>query len=158
MFARLAIELLILLVCISVFPVTVLMAVHIDGTLSPLLAVLVRGMLAGGGGPWGTSLWLWVKFLAPYLVVQVIRYGVWATGRSIDRSWGFFVGSVFFTVMAGALLWKSMDLLYFMYALDDLPEQLTQFVNMEGWNLLVGTGSMIMALYSLSIFFYLRRR
>ncbi|MEW6351414.1 MAG: hypothetical protein AB1646_20365 [Thermodesulfobacteriota bacterium] len=157
MLTRLAIELLILLMCVSAFPVAILMAVHLDGTMSPVLAVLVRGMFSGGAGPWGTSLWLWLKLLAPYLAVQVVRLGLWATGRSLHRSWGFFAGFLFFAAMGGVLVWKSMDLLYFMYALDDIPAQFAQFVHMEGWDLLVGTGSMLMAFYSLSIFLHLRR-
>ncbi len=155
MFTRLAIELLILLVCMSVFPVTVLMVAHVDPN-NQVFASLLRGVFSRGIGPWGTSPWLWVELLAPYLLVLVVRLGLWATQRSLDRSWVFLAGFVFFAAMGGALLWKSLDLLYFMYALDDLPAQLVQFVHMEGWDTLVGAGSMLMALYSLAIFFHLK--
>jgi hypothetical protein len=156
--ARLALELLILLGCVSVYPLTVVLLVHQKETLSPLFHFLARGMFSGGSGPWGTSIWLWVKILAPYIVVQFLRLTLWLTGKSFDPRWFLLLSFAIFAAFGGLLLWKALDLLYFMHVLGDLPDELAQFWSLEWRDLFIGTASTVTAWYSLSLFFHERRR
>ena len=62
-------EILILVLSLAVFPTTVILLLAYNDSLNVGLAFFGR-MIAGGIGPGGTSLTLWVKLFSPYLVLQ----------------------------------------------------------------------------------------
>ena len=141
MYGRIAFELFVLLGCVSVYPLTVAALVLQNQMLSPLFALLTRGMFVGGEGPWGTSVWLWARVFAPYVLVQSVRLALWLTDRSFESRWFLLAGFAMFSVIGGALLWKALDLLLLMRALGDLPGELGQFFTLEGRDLFLGTAS-----------------
>ncbi len=140
------------------YPFTLAVLVHQNETLSPLFALLTKGMFIGGDGPWGTSIWLWVRIVAPYAVVQSGRLALWLTGRSFEPRWLLLLGFAALMTLGGALLWKAGDLLYFMHAMGDLPGELDQFFAMEWRDLCVGTASTATACATLYLFLTGRRR
>ncbi len=130
-------EILIFVLSVAVIPAA-LSAVRLhEGSLGPDLSRLIAGMVIGGTSP-GVA-WLAILFiiLGPYLIIQGFRGLRWA-GRSVQgKRWtNLYFSAVFFSGAAWALL-QAWDLYAFMCAMGDIPEELIQFVEIEGLNVLI---------------------
>lgn len=151
-------ELVILLVCLALFPAAILVLLIENNTLYPGTALLAREMLSRGVGSVDTTLALWIKFWSPYLMVQTVRAYLWAQRTSYGKRWAnlYFFGLL--TAICVWCLWRAWDLFYFMYALGDIPAELGQFLRLEAANLLVAAGSFLMALRCLRVFVILKSK
>jgi hypothetical protein len=140
-------EIVLLLVCLAIFPAVLVLALISAGALGPGMQYLARELASGQSGTSGISPVLWFKFIAPYLVVQAIRAYLWGQRSLSGRRWAhlyFFAVSV----VAGAWsVWQAWDLFYFMYALGDMPAELLQFVHLESANLMIAALSIAIAVY-----------
>jgi hypothetical protein len=146
-------EILILVLSLAVFPAAliILLLVYKD-PLGMDSVFLAQEMMAGGIGPGGTSLTLWVKLLSPYLVLQAIRGFLWSQRSLVGRRWANLYFSVLAAFWAGRSLWGAWDLFYFMYALGDMPAELIQFLRLEATGLLTFVACALIAIYCFSIF------
>ena len=151
-------ELLIFLVALSVFPLIVLFVLFYSDSWTLGRAFLSRELLSGGSGPGGTTLTLWVRLISPYLVIQSIRAYLWAQRSLQGKRWGNLYFAILLAAVGGWSVAQAWDLFYFMYALGDIPEELVQFVQLEASNLVVGVGSIVLAVYCFRIFLDPRRK
>jgi len=138
-------EILILAGCLALFPAAGVALLYWGGSLSAGVTFLAREAFAGGLGPGGLPWTLWAKFVSPYLIVQAIRAYYWSQRSLIGRKWANLYFSALLISLAAWSLWKSWDLLEFMYAMGDIPAELLQFVQLEAEDLLVGTVAMVLA-------------
>ena len=92
-------EILVLVLSLAVFPTTVMLLLAYNDSLNVGLAFFQHEMIAGGIGPGGTSLTLWVKLLSPYLVLQAIRGFLWSQRSLVGRRWA----NLYFSVLARIL-------------------------------------------------------
>jgi hypothetical protein len=145
-------EIVILALCLAIFPGLVLALVYFRGSWNVGVAFLTREVFSGGQGPGGTSLILWAKLFVPYLAVQCVRAYAWSRRSLTGRKWGNLYFSFLLALLAAWSVWKCWDLFYFMYALDDIPGELMQFFRLEGTNLGIGAASLILAIQRFSVF------
>jgi len=145
-------ELLVFVASVSILPMFALVVLSQQYSLNTMLAGALREMLAGptysGHGPAA----LWVRILTPYLLLQGIRAWYWSQKSIVGRRWAYLYFSL---VFFGACLWwlsAAWDLFYFMYALGDIPGEIGQFLELEGSDLVMGFGALLLALYSVLIF------
>jgi hypothetical protein len=151
-------EILILVLSLAVFPAAVVLLLAYNGFLNVGLTFLAHEMLLGGAGSGGTSISLWLKLLSPYLVVQVIRGFLWSQRSIAGRKWANLYFSVLATSASAWLAWEVWDLFYFMYALGDMPAELTQFFRLEAYNLLTLLCCLFLAVYCFAVFLDPRRK
>lgn len=119
---------------------------------------LAPDIFAGGIGPGGTSLTLWVRLFSPYLVLQAIRGFLWSQRSLVGRRWANLYFSVLAAFWAGRSLWGAWDLFYFMYALGDIPAELIQFFRLEATGLLTFVACAVIAIYCFGIFLDPKRK
>lgn len=97
---------------------------------------------------------LLMKVVAPYLIIQAMRAYKWSqSGITGLRYANLFYASL----TMGAVIWfwsQSLELLYFMHAMDDLPAEIPQFVNMEASNLLIGGISLYLSIRCFKVYLY----
>ncbi|MFC1835381.1 hypothetical protein ACFL2Q_11705 [Thermodesulfobacteriota bacterium] len=141
-------EILILAGCLCILPVFAIFVLYQYGALdldllyrydSLQLGLLypIRRILLGGVMNTLDLLAVFFWWVSPYLITQAVRAYVWSKKSLSGRKWANFY---FFTILAvGAVFFfaKALDLLYFMYALGDMPEELVQFFELEGVNVLL---------------------
>jgi hypothetical protein len=151
-------EILILVVSLAVFPAAVILLLAYKDPLGMGSAFLAHEMIAGGIGPGGTSLTLWVKLFSPYLVLQAIRGFLWSQRSLVGRRWANLYFSILAAFWAGRSLWGAWDLFYFMYALGDIPAELIQFFRLEATDLLTFVACALIAIYCFGIFFDPKRK
>jgi hypothetical protein len=151
-------EILILVLSLAVFPAAVILLLAYNDSLNMGLAFFAQEMAAGGIGPGGTSLTLWVKLFSPYLVLQAIRGFLWSQRSLMGRRWANLYFSVLAASWAGRSLWGAWDLFYFMYALGDMPAELIQFFRLEAAGLLTFAACAIIAIYCFGIFLDPKRK
>jgi hypothetical protein len=151
-------EILVLVVSLAVFPATVILLLAYNDSLNVGLSFFAHEMIAGGIGPGGTSLTLWVKLLSPYLVLQAIRSFLWSQRSLVGRRWANLYFSVLAASWAGRSLWGAWDLFYFMYALGDMPAELIQFLRLEATGLLTFVACAVIAIYCFGIFLDPKRK
>lgn len=148
---RILLEIVILVLCLAVFPVLVLaFLVYVD-SLRAGLAFLAREAFSGGWGPYGTSLSLWIKFLSPYLIVQAARAYSWARRSLTGRRWANIYFCLLALFMGARSFWRAWDMLYFMYALGDMPQEMGQFVQLESVNLSIALVGLVLFVHCLIV-------
>jgi hypothetical protein len=151
-------EILILVLSLAVFPTAVILLLAYNDSLNVGLGSFAHEMIAGGIGPGGTSLTLWVKLFSPYLVLQAIRGFLWSQRSLVGRRWANLYFSVLAASWAGRSLWGAWDLFYFMYALGDMPAELIQFFRLEATGLLTFVACVLIAIYCFGIFLDPKRK
>ena len=152
-------EILILVLSLAVFPVAVvILLLAYKDPLGMGSAFLAHEMIAGGIGPGGTSLALWVKWFSPYMALQAIRGFLWSQRSLVGRRWANLYFSVLAASWAGRSLWGAWDLFYFMYALGDMPAELIQFFRLEATDLLTFLACALIAIYCFGIFLDPKRK
>ena len=151
-------EIPVLVLSLAVFPTTVMLLLAYNDSLNVGLAFFQHEMIAGGIGPGGTSLTLWVKLFSPYLVLQAIRGFLWSQRSLVGRRWANLYFSVLAASWAGRSLWGAWDLFYFMYALGDMPAELIQFFRLEATDLLIFVACTLVAIYCFGIFLDPKRK
>lgn len=151
-------EALILLGCLTIFPAIVVLVLIHSGSLNTGMTYFAREMFSGDTGPGGISLSLWFKFLSPYLVIQSLRAYWWAQGSLTGRRWANLFFFILLSIIGGWSFVQALDLLYFMYALGDIPAELFQFLNLESSNLIIALGSLFLAVHCFRVFLNPRRK
>ncbi len=147
-------EIFIFALCVSIFP-GALFALYVQGEIgqSQLMALAREIASTAISGPW-PIISLLGKLLTPYLIVQAVRAYKWSR-LSVT---GLRYSNLYYALlMFGLVVWfwgQSSDLLYFMYAMDDLPAELPQFLEMEAANLLMGALSLYLAISRFRVFLY----
>ncbi|MBI5568954.1 MAG: hypothetical protein HY914_03330 [Desulfomonile tiedjei] len=145
-------EALILVLSLALFPLAIIVfLVHGDSASAGVAAVL-RGVFSRTWSAGSPSLGLVFQFVAPYLLVQCVRGVVWAQRSLRGRRWAH----LYFTVLlTGAAVWsfsEAWDLFYFMYALGDMPGELMQFLELQGRNVLIFGGSVLLGIHCFKVF------
>jgi hypothetical protein len=140
-------ELAILIGALLIWPILLgLVTAGNDGYLPNISYILTRiiASLSMPGVEWLTVAAL---IIAPYLTIQAIRAFRWSRESVLGRR----MANLYFAALLGAcafwFAWKAWDLLYFMYMLGDLPEELGQFVEIEGPGVVMAILATVMAVY-----------
>ena len=145
-------EALILGLSLALFPLAIIVfLVHGDSSSAGVTAVL-RGLLAGVWDSGSPSVGLALRVVTPYLLVQAVRGFVWAQRSLIGRRWAHLYFALLLGAAAAWSFWEAWDLLYFMYALGDIPGELIQFFRLQGRNVLIFIGSVLLGVHCLRIF------
>lgn len=131
-------EIAIFSVCFLIFPGAVLL-LYLRGEIgqAQLMALARELVSADTAGPWPV-VYLLARMLIPYLFVQAIRAHRWAKQNVTGLRYANLYYSIMLLVTALWFWGHSWDLFYFMYAMDDLPGEIPQFIELEALNLLVG--------------------
>jgi hypothetical protein len=145
-------EVIILYLCLAIFPVAVILFVIYNDSLSAGMAILSRGVLFWGAGQTGLSLAILVRLIAPYLIVQAIRAFRWSQRSLAGKKWANLYFSVLLVFLAGWAFWSAWDLFYFMYALGDIPAELLQFIRLEWSSVMICMTSSLLAFRCFAIF------
>ncbi|MBM3301380.1 MAG: hypothetical protein FJY85_15685 [Deltaproteobacteria bacterium] len=152
-------EIGILLLGLASFPaILILVLVYSDRLQTEVGMLYISRELVTGEGALG--LWffsLWFKLLAPYLVIQAVRAYRWAHRSEAGKKWANLYFCSLLVMIGTRSLYVAWDLLYFMYALGDLPEELLQFLQLEGVNLGIGSLSLALAVRCFRIFLAAKR-
>lgn len=145
-------EIIVFTCCLLILPLVLIILVLQGDSSGVSQFFLSREMLAGGCGPGGTSLILWMKLVLPYLGVQAVRGYLWAKRSSIGRKWVNLYFTFLLASIGGWSFLQAWDLFYFMYALDDIPAEIPQFFELEGHNVIIAVASFVSAAYCFRIF------
>jgi hypothetical protein len=145
-------EVIILYLCLAIFPVAVILFVIHSDSLTAGMAVLSRGVLFWGASSTGPSLAVLMRFIAPYLIVQALRAFRWSQRSLVGKKWANLYFSVLLAFIAGWAFWTAWDLFYFMYALGDIPGELPQFFQLEWSNVLIFITSSLLSVRCFAIF------
>jgi len=145
-------EVLVLGLCLALFPLAIIVfLVHGDSASAGVAAVL-RGVFSRAWSAGSPSLGLAFQFIAPYLLVQCVRGVLWAQRSLTGRRWAHLYFAVLLTAAAVWSFSEAWDLFYFMYALGDMPGELIQFFELQGRNVLIVGGSVVLGIHSFRIF------
>ena len=106
----------------------------------------------------GTFLVLGIKLIAPYLIVQAIRGYLWSQKSRTGRKWANLYFSVLLAAVAVWAFWNAWDLFYFMTAMGDMPEELGQFVELSGMDVLVFAFCSFLSVHCFRVFLKPDRR
>jgi hypothetical protein len=145
-------EVIILYLCLAIFPVAVILFVIYNDSLSAGMAIVSRGLLFWGASQAGLSAAILMRLIAPYLIVQAIR-GYWWSRRSlVGKKWANFYYALLLVSMAGWAFWRAWDLFYFMYALGDIPAEIPQFLELEWSSVLILVSASMLAIRCFLVF------
>lgn len=147
-------EIIILTVCVSIFPGAILL-LYLRGEIGQAqLLVIARELVATEMvGPW-PMISLVGKIFIPYFVVQAMRAYYWSKRSIKGLRYANLYYSIMLLIAVGWLWGKSWDLLYFMYLMEDLPAELPQFIELEALNLLVGALSLYTSYRCFKVYLY----
>ena len=146
-------EMVVLVISLATFPVLAVVLLLYTGSLESF-----GSLFSGGGidmrtmGPGGIPLALWARLLAPYIIVQAVRALRWSQRSNTGRRWANLYFSAVLTILG---VWSSLqawDLLYFMYAMGDMPHEFAQFLKLEASNLVVAAVSFALGAYCFCVF------
>lgn len=130
-------ELLILIVSIGALPLIAVIYLIQNDSMNFELVFFIRQLLSGGGDIMGSSINLWFKVIAPYLIVQSIRALLWSKKSLTGTKWANLYFALLLTGLGGWSLKQAWDLFYLMYILGDVPGELMQFFKLEGHHLFI---------------------
>lgn len=147
-------EIAIFIVSVSIFPGAILI-LFLRGEIGQTqLMGLARELMSVDIAGFWPLLSLLMKMVAPYLLIQAMRAYKWSQA-SIT---GLRYANLYYALLSmGAVIWfwsQSLDLLYFMHAMDDLPAEIPQFINMEASNLLIGGISLYLSIRCFRVYLY----
>jgi hypothetical protein len=153
-------EAIILIGCLSLFPAVLVVVFSQTESVGGALQILAKGLFSSsiGHGPM-TIAALWLKVIAPYLLIQTWRAYSWSRSGSTGRKWA----NLYFAFMGAlASVWfflQTWDMLTFMYGLGDLPAELAVFLRLEGTNTSLSVLCAGLSIYCFTVFLgCLRRR
>lgn len=147
-------EIAIFFVGVSIFPGAILI-LFLRGEIGQAqLMTLARDLMSVDIMALWPMMSLIFKLITPYLIIQAIRAYRWSQ-KDIT---GLRFANLYYALMAGAgVIWfwgQSWDLLYFMYAMDDLPAEIPQFINLEASNLLIGAFCLYFSIRCFRVYLY----
>jgi len=142
-------EILIFLVCITVFPLLTLSLLGQHHSYSALLGMALREVFLGLGYSEHGFVTQLMRLVTPYALLQAVRAYGWSQASLVGRRWAHAYYATILFIMGTWLVLTAWDLFRFMYALGDIPAELVQFVELEGLGLIIGIGSYILCLYCL---------
>lgn len=152
MWWKILVEILVLIGSLAIFPATVIVLFILSDSSTASRVFFSGEVLNGLTVSGGAIPYLWLRFLAPYLVVQAIRAYFWSQRSLTGRQWANLYFAILLFFIGGWSLWNAGDLFYFMYALEDIPEELLQFVELEANNLIIAAASLCLTVYCFRIF------
>ena len=152
MWRRILREVIILYLCLAIFPVAVILFVVYNDSLSAGMAILSRGLLFWGASHAGFPTGMIVRLVTPYLVVQAIRGHRWSQRSLVGKRWVNLYFSLLLVTIAGWAFWTAWDLFYFMYALGDIPAELPQFFELEWSSFLIFVTASLLAVRCFAMF------
>lgn len=140
-------EIAIFLLSITLLPVLTIAVLTQQHSYSGVLSIGLREVSLGISYSELGVARLLIRLLTPYALIQAVRAYNWSQGSIVGRRWAHaYYASVLFLVGTWSL-WVAGDLLYFMYALGDIPAELSQFAELEGTNVILGLGSYVLSWY-----------
>ncbi len=145
-------EFLILAGSFSILPALVLALLAQQHSWDMLLSSAVREVFSGRVFSDQPRIGLWVRILAPYILVQSIRAWYWSQRSTVGKRWAYLYFSVLFAGVACWSLSSAWDLFRFMSALGDMPAEIGQFFELEGSNLVIGLGAAFLTFHCARIF------
>jgi len=145
-------EIIVLAVSLAVFPAVAAVLLYCTSSLGAGLAVFSHRLDLGTSGPGGIPLELWIRLVAPYVIVQAIRGYRWAQRSEIGRRLANLYYFVILTLLGARSLFEAWDLFYFMYAMGDMPAEIAQFVELDAVNLAIVLISFSLGFYCLHVF------
>ena len=145
-------EFLIFVGSVSILPTLVLALLAQQHSWNMLLSGAVREVLSGAIYSHQAPLGLWVRLLAPYLLVQSIRAWYWSQRSVVGMRWAHLYFSLVFAGVAFWSLSAAWDLFHFMTALGDMPAEIGQFLELEGSNLVIGLAAVFLTVHCARIF------
>ncbi|MGB9618205.1 MAG: hypothetical protein ACPL7J_12855 [Desulfomonilaceae bacterium] len=145
-------ECLILIGAVSIFPALVFALMAQQHSWDALLQGALREVLSGAIYSHRTPDGLWVRLLAPYILVQSMRAWYWSQRSIVGRRWAHLYFSVVFAGVAFWSLWAAWDLFHFMSALGDMPAEIGQFFELQGSNLVIGLGAVFLSVHCARVF------
>lgn len=144
-------EIIVLCLSLALFPAAVFLLLLHNDSLGSVLSVL-RRLLFCGGSIFESALDLWIKVVSPYLAIQAIRGYIWSKKSIVGKKWANLYFASLLAAISAWFLWKAWDLLYFMYALGDIPAELKQFFQLEGYDIAGGIFALALTIYCFTIF------
>jgi hypothetical protein len=148
----LAREIVILVLCLLIFPAGFILLMMKSGYGSQTYSYLSSRFMTEGLGLSGFSVSMIIRILSPYLFFQTIRAFLWSRRSLSGRKWTSLYFSLLLTTVAGWNLSESVDLFYFMYRLGDIPAELEQFIKLEAGNLIISLTCLIFAIENIRKF------
>ncbi len=145
-------EISVLAVSLAVFPAIAVVLLLYTDSLGTGLSVFSHKVDLGRSGPAGLPLELWIRLVAPYVVVQAIRAYRWAQRSEMGRRLANVYFFVILMLLGARSLLEAWDLFYFMYAMGDMPAEIVQFAELEYVNLVIALISFSLGFYCLSVF------
>lgn len=145
-------EIVVLLVSLATFPVLAVALLVYTGSVESVGALFSGMSDLRRMGPGGIPVALWSRLIAPYVIVQAIRAFRWSQRSREGRRWANLYFCAVLTVLG---IWTSLqawDLLYFMYAMGDLPQEILQFLELEAVNLAVAAASFALGAHCFAVF------
>lgn len=140
-------EILIFLVCVAILPTVVfVLLLHTDSP-ERIARLLIRVARGGGLSPVFDPVAIWIKVMAPYAVVQAIRAYLWSQRSVAGRRWANLYFLAILLIGAGSAFIDAWDLLYLIYVVGDLPEDLAAFAELELKNIAVFVVCTTLAVY-----------
>lgn len=145
-------EIFVLLGGLSLFVVLLVVAIAQNDSLSGALKLISRAASSRALLRLATiDPVLWLKVLAPYLIIQVIRAYRWSQRSIRGRRWANIYFFALLTGLACWTIWRTWDMFFFMYSLGGIPAELGQFLSLEGFNILLFVASSLLAIHCLRI-------
>jgi len=145
-------EIIVLAISLAVVPAMAVVLLLYTDSLGAGLSVFSHKLDLGRAGPGGIPLELWMRLVAPYVIVQAIRAYRWAQRSETGRRWANLYFFVVLTMLGARSLFEAWDLFYFMYAMGDMPSEITQFVELDAVNLGILLISFSLGFYCLHVF------
>lgn len=145
-------EALVLLGCLSVTVAALLFALSQDNSLQWGATFFTRHVFSMRHFLDEAWLLLLLKLCTPYLFIQSVRAYLWSQRSSTGRRWSNLYFFVLLSLMGGWSLRNAWDLFSFMLALGDIPSELLQFLQLEAIDVVIGVGSIVLAMRCLVVF------
>ncbi|MFH0824156.1 MAG: hypothetical protein V2B18_15500 [Pseudomonadota bacterium] len=143
-------ETAVLLSCLTVPPSILGAILFHAGKLDSVVRAVAEAIHGLNTGSYGV-IDFYILWALPYLVVQGFRGHLWARRSRVGRQTTYSLYAVGLLTISGKALAGAFDLLYLMWALDDLPGELLQFFELETRNLSVAVAVVLLAALCLKI-------
>ncbi len=145
-------ELLILIVSVGTLPLAAIVYLIQTDSMNFEMMFLSRYLLSGGGDVLGSSITFWFKVISPYLIVQTIRALLWSKKSLTGRRWANLYFALLLIGLGGWSLKQAWDLFFLMYILGDVPGELMQFFELEGYHLLIFLVTVFLGIHCFRVF------
>jgi hypothetical protein len=137
-------ELAIFIGALMVWPLVLGVITAREDSYIPNISYILTRLIASLTAPGLEWFTIAALLISPYLAIQTVRAFRWSKRSLFGRKWANLYFSALFAACATWFAWRAWDLLYFMYMLGDFPEEIWQFVEIEGAGVVLSILSIIM--------------